>query len=89
MFENASSFDQDISLWNVSEVVSADFMFEGASLSTANYDALLIAWGAQSVQTSVAIDFGNSLYTSGGAAEAGRNSLISQGWTISDGGPVV
>ena len=57
-------------------------------MSTANYDALLIAWEAQSVQ--VAVNFDTSAqYTSGGAAEAARTSLTGKpnSWRIIDGGP--
>jgi hypothetical protein len=58
-----------------------------STLTTASYDAILIGWGSQTVQSGVYINFGvGSKYTGGGAAEAGRNSLIAQGWIIEDGG---
>jgi len=57
------------------------------TLSTANYDALLIAWAAQSVLSGLAIWFGASEYTGGGTAAAARASLIADdSWTITDGG---
>ncbi len=62
-------------------------MFDGVALSTANYDALLIGWAAQAVQSSVTFDGGDSKYTGGGAAATARAYLISNfSWSISDGG---
>ena len=60
--------------------------FNSSAMTQANYDALLISWAAQSVQSNVA--FGTSAqYTAGGAAEAARNTLVNTySWTISDGG---
>ena len=81
-----TNWNEDISSWSISNCGS--FGFFGTAMSTANYDALLIAWEAQSVQ--VAVNFDTSAqYTSGGAAEAARTSLIGKpnSWRISDGGP--
>jgi surface protein len=68
----------------------------GVTLSTSNYDALLIGWEATLQGTyangsgygaTISINFGNSQYTAGGAAEAARDSLETTfGWTIADGG---
>ena len=58
-------------------------------MSTANYDATLISWAAQTLQNNVTFDFGSAQYTLGGAAEAARNTLINTyGWTITDGGGI-
>ena len=90
IFYNCENFDQDISSWDVGLVANAFWFMQGPSpvtLSTANYDALLIAWADQSVQSGLAIWFGNSKYTEGGDAEAARTSLINDdSWTITDGG---
>jgi surface protein len=88
MFSAAVLFDQDIGDWNIIEVTKMYNMFLGVTLSTANYDALLIGWGALEVQEDVIFVAGNSKYTPGGAAEAGRDALEAAGWTITDGGPV-
>jgi hypothetical protein len=59
-------------------------MFKNIALSTANYDALLIGWAAQSLQPEVTFDGGNSTYC---AAEDARTSMINyNNWTITDGG---
>jgi len=59
------------------------------TLSTVNYDALLIGWEAQAPTTGHSISFGYSKYTLGSTAEAARTSLISTyGWTITDGGGI-
>ena len=97
---NASNFNQfnayaqqtDVSFanWTPVNMTSAlQFMFNNSAMSTANYDATLISWAAQSLQSNVSINFGNAQYTLGGAAEAARNTLINTyGWTITDGGGI-
>tara|TARA_R110002167_G_scaffold314374_1_gene520054 strand:- start:416 stop:1321 length:906 start_codon:yes stop_codon:yes gene_type:complete len=84
---NASNFNEDISGWNVSNITDFNQAFAGTSMSTANYDALLIAWAPQTVN-SFMFGIGSTKYTPGGAAEAARATLVSKGWTIIDGGPV-
>ncbi len=92
MLQRAPSFDQDISNWSVAQITQfGNFMAGGGigapTLSTANYDALLIAWDAQGAMSySGTVNFGGSQYTSGGAAEAARTSLISKWGGIADGG---
>jgi hypothetical protein len=89
MLFNNDSFDQDISGWDINQVSNfLSFMQSATGLSTANYDALLIAWDAQGAMSySGTVNFGGSKYTSGGAAEAARTSLISKWGGITDGGP--
>ena len=85
------AFDQDISGWNVERVLDAANFGDPVyfNLSTANYDALLVAWAAQSLESNVTISFGTSQYTLGGPAEAARNTLINTyNWTITDGGGI-
>ncbi|MEM9260611.1 MAG: BspA family leucine-rich repeat surface protein, partial [Bacteroidota bacterium] len=86
MFENASAFDQDISSWQVGQVREMDWMFRGASLSTSNYDALLLGWSVQELQPNVVFDAGNSTYCIG---ESARAILLAapNNWTITDAGP--
>ena len=84
MFDGATSFDQDISGWGVASLMIALDMFSGVQLSTANYDALLIGWEAQSLHSSVIFDGGLSTYCIGEIARA--NMISSDNWTITDGG---
>ena len=85
---NCDAFDQDISGWDINQVSNfLSFMQSATGLSTANYDALLIAWDAQGAMSySGTVNFGGSQYTSGGAAETARTSLISKWGGITDGG---
>ena len=88
VFQNATSFDQDLSNWQVTQVTDLLSVMSGVTLSTVNYDALLIAWDAQGAMSySGTVNFGGSKYTAGGAAEAARTSLISKWGGIIDGGP--
>ena len=81
-------YDQPMNNWDVSNITDfRDFMSNNDGYSTANYDALLISWGAQDVSLNESINFGSSQYTAGGDAEAARTNLITnKGWTITDGG---
>lgn len=86
-FEGCSSFDQNLSGLDWEQITEATAFLLGVTLSTTNYDALLVGINSQTIQPNVVAHFGNSIYTSGGAAEAARSSLIgSNGWTITDGG---
>ena len=85
MFNDATVFNQDIGGWNVSKVTDMARMFEGTALSPENYDALLIGWNAQTLQTGVTFHGGNSKYTS--AAQTARDSIENvHNWRITDGG---
>ena len=84
MFENAIAFDQNLENWNVENLADADHMFDGATLSTANYDALLIGWNAQNLLANLDFHGGNSQFCAG---EAARNTMTStDNWTIVDAG---
>jgi hypothetical protein len=89
MFYNADGWDVDMSTWDINQVTNfTAFMQTATGLSTANYDALLIAWDAQGAMSySGTVNFGGSKYTAGGAAEAARTSLINKWGGITDGGP--
>jgi hypothetical protein len=76
-----------ISEWNVEAVTAWNFTAQDTTIPTADYDAALIAWAAQDVVDSQSVHFGSSTYTSGGAAETARTSLINDDlWIITDGG---
>lgn len=98
MFRGVTSFNQDISSWDIDQVSDFTSFMQSVTLSTTNYNALLIGWEAslQSAYPSgtdypytISIDFGSSQYTLGGSAETARTSLINNfGWTITDGGGI-
>ena len=90
---NIMSFDQDISDWSIASLTNAQDMLGRGSMSTTNYDLLLDStsgWPSQAtIQNNTTFGVGNTQYTAGGNAEAGRNVLTgTYGWTITDGGPV-
>jgi surface protein len=94
MFHLNPAFDQDLSGWDPSSLnlvpnAGLDFL-SSATLSVANYDALLISWGTRpSLTNGLLFNFGTSKYTLGSAAETYRNVLINTyGWTILDGGGI-
>jgi len=86
MFKNSDLFDQSLSAWNIGNVTNfTNFMQNASGLSTSNYDATLIAWALQTVNSGLSINFGGSQFTE--SAYASRFSLIEDdGWTIVDGG---
>lgn len=89
MFQSATVFNQNLGSWNVTSLTNATNMFNNITLSTTNYDALLVGWESQSVQNNVTFSGGNSTYTSAGAGGTARAALIADHtWTITDGGGV-
>ena len=92
VFFSDNQFNQSLANWNIENVtsfVNFGVGYQKTLLDTPNYDATLIGWGAQTPLTNRTVNFGTSQYTSGGAVEAARNTLINTyGWTITDGGAV-
>jgi len=80
-----SAFDQDLSRWNVTSVTSMSEMFSNDTLSTANYDALLLSWSVQTLQNNVRFDAGVSTYSA--SSQGARDTLTNvYNWMVTDGG---
>ena len=76
MFSGATAFNQPLGSWDVSNVGNGGFvggmsnMFNGAKLSTANYDTTLIGWSTiispeTALQPNVNFNAGTSKYCNG------------------------
>ncbi|MDG1315178.1 MAG: BspA family leucine-rich repeat surface protein, partial [Flavobacteriaceae bacterium] len=80
LLNNTMSFNQYIGSWDVSSVINMNLIFNNSGISTANYDAILQGWAAQTVQNNVILGAGGLFYCN---AEAERQSLIDNfGWTF-------
>lgn len=86
MFSLAMAFNRNLASWAVQNVTNMDGIFYSITLSTANYDALLIAWSGKALRSSVLFYGGNSKYSAGSAANARALMVSNFMWTIIDGG---
>jgi surface protein len=86
MFLGASGFDQNLGGWNVGSLLDATNMFANVTLSKADYDALLVGWGGQTLGSNVVFNGGNSKYSSVAAQNARANMINTYHWNITDGG---
>jgi surface protein len=88
MFRSATSFDHDLSAWDLSSCTNMTNFMNGkssANFSAANCDAIFEAC-VNGGQSNVNLGMGTIKYSSAGATD--RATLISRGWTITDGGQV-
>lgn len=75
--------------WEPTAATNMTSMCVDTVMSTAELDAIYIAWDALTLQSTVTAHFGNATFTLGGAAETAKLSIISgDSWTITDGGGV-
>jgi surface protein len=90
---STSAFNQDLSGWDFTALsfsYSLNYFMANCTLSTTNYDALLVSWAnqASNMPTNMtSVIMGSSTYTANSAAATARSTLINTyGWTITDGG---
>ncbi|MEI7718568.1 MAG: BspA family leucine-rich repeat surface protein, partial [archaeon] len=86
MFYQATSFNQNLGRWNVSKVTTMSNMLTSVTLSTPNYDSLLIGWASLStLVNNTPLTAGSSKYCVGRTA---RNTTLigAYNWSITDGG---
>jgi surface protein len=90
MFNGATSFDQDLGTWDVTSLATASNMFLGVTLSTPNYDSLLIGWASYGAGLISFVPFhgGGSVYTIATAGPSRTYLTGTKGWTITDGGGI-
>ena len=84
MFYYTQSFNQDIGDWDVSNVNNIEGMFYQATLSTENYDALLIGWSQLDLNTDVGFHGGGAAYCNG--SDARQYIIDTFNWYFTDGG---
>ena len=90
MFYNADDADIDMSSWDFSSGTSYTHMLDYSGIGTANYDKFLVRLNAQRITHSLtgrAIGNIPSTYTTA-TGRAPRTTLIDNGWTLTDDGPV-
>jgi surface protein len=78
-----------IDTWNVENVTNFGNFMYGSSISTIEYDKILVAWNNQNLPIGKSIYFGTSKYTIGSTAQTARQNIINtKSWTITDGGGI-
>ncbi len=88
MFQHSPShaFNQDISGWDVRNVTTMADMLNGVTLSTENYNKLLMSWSTLPLKSTVSFHAGSSKYDLG-LPKDGRDVMTGTfSWTITDGG---
>jgi len=84
MFTDSISANPNTQGWDISNVTKMRGMFNGVTLPTASYDAMLIGFEAQSLQANVEFSGGDSNYCAAVAARADMEAPPNN-WIITDG----
>jgi len=86
MFSGNTAYNRNMNTWNVEASTNFTDMFLAVTLSTSNYEGLLISWANQNINNALSFNGGLSKYCSQ-AARTARNSLVQgDGLSITDGG---
>ena len=88
MLNGSTAFDQDLGSWDITSLTDATAFLLGVTLSVANYESLLVGWEANTHNSTVTFHGGNSQYNDPSAAATARAALVTDSWTITDGGAV-
>ncbi len=86
MFLGAYDFNQNLADWDIENVTDFSQMFSLVTLSTSNYDALLVSWADQNINNVLSFDGGNSKYCSHDARVARLSLALQDSLSIVDGG---
>jgi surface protein len=87
LFNLASSFNRDLSNWDVSNVTTMSSMFEFSNLSVENLTLIYENWSLLTLQQDVPFGAGTTEYNASG--QEGRDILLNTyNWSITDGGQV-
>ncbi|MDE3268806.1 MAG: BspA family leucine-rich repeat surface protein [Pseudomonadota bacterium] len=84
MFAYARAADPDMAKWNFAAVKQMGRMLLSVRLTTALYSAMLIRLAATSFHSSIVLHAGYSKFNALG--RVARDTLVSRGWRIYDGG---
>jgi gliding motility-associated-like protein len=84
IFRNASSFNQNLGDWDMSNVTNVTDMFRNSGLSMNNYDQILIGWANQTLKNN--LNFTSPTTYSCLAASSRENIINDFNWTIIDSG---
>ena len=84
---NSLTFDATVSYASLNS--AANFLQNNiGGMTTAEYDNFLVRLDTTGLTGSYILAAGDSTYTTGGAGDTARASLVSKGWTITDDGGV-
>jgi surface protein len=88
MFKNAEAFDQSLNKWDITNISDLSSMLDYSGLSTDNYDATLIGWSEQNINSDPAMptSFGALGINYCDGADARQSLIDTHGWTITDAG---
>jgi len=84
---NSLTFDNTVSFASLNNAVNFLQNNVGA-MTTAEYDNFLVRLDTTGLSGAYTLTAGDSTYTTGGAGDTARASLVSKGWTITDDGGV-
>ena len=85
ILNGCTNFNQDVGGWNISAVTDVTNLMLGVTLSTTNYDNILVAWELLDLVNGLNVHFGSSKYTTTG--QTAKNQIITDdSWSFTDGG---